>query len=167
MKLHAGYVVVLWGLGAHAVAGNSALTPQQTHELVQQYARSQGLCSTHGAGSKIANEECPRVAEYEKKLTAAGLNPGEALSRLFDGCRRYSSAYMLASISRDNRQPPASALAQLKAEKWLKVDEKTLKSVVNTTYFEPWALALPSQQLTRAVDYDCRYGPDPRWQPLK
>ncbi|WPQ34347.1 hypothetical protein [Achromobacter xylosoxidans] len=167
MKQQAGLFFALCGVAGSAVAGQAGLTPKQTHELVQQYARSQGLCSTHGAGSKIANEECPRVAEFEKKLTAAGLDPREALSRLFDGCRRYSSAYMLASISRDNRQPPASALAQLKAEKWLKVDEKTLKSVVNTTYFEPWALALPSQQLTRAVDYDCRYGPDPRWQPLR
>lgn len=165
MKLQAGLFAALCAVGGSTFA--AALTPKQAHELVQQYARSQGLCSTHGAGSKIANEECPRVAEYEKKLTAAGMDPQGAVRQLFDGCRRYSSAYMLASISRDNRQPPTDALARLKAEKWLNVDEQTLKNVVNTTYFEAWAVALPSQQLTRAVENDCRYGPDPRWQPIK
>lgn len=166
MGLRFSVAVMLCALALCASA-QSNLTPQQMHELAQKYARAEGLCSNHGAGSTVAKEQCPRAEEYRKRLSAAGIEPHEALSRLFDGCRRYGSAYLLAGTARDTRQAPEQALASLKAEKWLKANEKTLKDVVNTAYFEPWAVALPAQMLARAMENDCRYGPDPSWKPLK
>ncbi|WLW59853.1 hypothetical protein RA224_21800 [Achromobacter aegrifaciens] len=89
------------------------------------------------------------------------------MKQLFDGCNRFGSAYHLAAITRDNRQPPESALKTLKAEKWLRIEEPGLKSIVNTVYFQDWAVRLLPLELAHAVETDCRYGPDPKWQPLK
>lgn len=154
------------GAPTSKAANDPAFTPQ-VRQLTQQYARAVGQCELHGASTAVGQEACPRVDEYAKKLKAAGWEPSTATERLFDGCNRFGTAYHLAAITRDNRQPPETALRTLKAEKWLRIEEPGLKSIINTVYFQDWAIRLLPLELTHAVEADCRYGPDPKWKPLK
>ncbi|WP_156351070.1 hypothetical protein [Achromobacter sp. 2789STDY5608628] len=159
-------VAVFLLIGKTVAAGGPAFTPQ-VRELTQQYARAVGQCQLHAPSTSVGREACPRVEAFAKQLRTAGWDPVQTTKQLFDECNRFGSAYQLAAISRDNRQPPASALKTLKAEKWIRIEEPGLKSIVNTVYFQDWASRLLPLELAHAVETDCRYGPDPRWQPLK
>ena len=153
-------------IGNAVAAGGPAFTPQ-VREITQQYARAVGQCQLHAPSSAVGRDACPRVEAYAKQLRTAGWDPSQATKQLFDGCNRFGSAYQLAAISRDNRQPPESALKTLKAEKWIRIEEPGLKSIINTVYFQDWALRHTPLGLAQAVEKDCRYGADPKWKPLQ
>jgi hypothetical protein len=151
--------------GEVSAAEGLAFNPQ-VRQLTQQYARAVGQCQLHGASTEVGREACPRVDEYAKKLKVAGWEAKAATEHLFNGCSRFGSAYQLAAIARDNRQPPDTALKSLKAENWLRIEEPGLKNIINTVYFQDWAIRLLPLELAHSVEKDCRYGPDPRWKPL-
>lgn len=152
--------------GEVSAAEGLAFNPQ-VRQLTQQYARAVGQCQLHGASTEVGREACPRVDEYAKKLKEAGWEAKAATEHLFNGCSRFGSAYQLAAIARENRQPPDTALKSLKAENWLRIEEPGLKSIINTVYFQDWATRLLPLELAHSVEKDCRYGPDPRWKPLQ
>ncbi|CUJ01262.1 Uncharacterised protein [Achromobacter aegrifaciens] len=59
------------------------------------------------------------------------------------------------------------AFKRLLADKTLRIKEPALKTIVNTAYFEDWAILLSPLQLAQAAGDACRYGDDPAWKPLK
>lgn len=155
--------------GGAAVGRNQTATPftPEIRGLTQKYARASGQCEIHASSSEVGRAACPKSKEYANALAAAGWDPQSARKQLFDGCSRFGSAYQLAAIARDNRQAPETALRSLQAEKWLRIDEPGLKSIINTAYFQDWAIRLAPLALAHGVETECRYGPDQSWQPLK
>lgn len=153
-------------MGSATAADGPAFT-RKVRELTQQYARAVGQCQLHTPNTAVGREACPRIEAYAKQLRTAGWDPAQATKQLFEGCNRFGSAYQLAAISRDNRQPPESALKTLKAEEWMRIAEPGLKSIINTVYFQEWAARLTPLGLAQVVEEDCRYGADPKWKPLK
>lgn len=139
----------------------------EVKNLTRQYARVFGQCQLHAPNTAVGQEACPQVAGYEQRLRKLGWDPQQAKARLFDGCTRFGSAYQLAAISRANREPPESALKRLLSDKTLRITDPVLKSIVNTVYFEDWALRLTPLELGLTARDACRYGEDPKWQPLK
>lgn len=149
---------------ARAVNG-PAFTPK-VRQVTQQYARAVNECM-YSPYPAVARKACSQVEVYAKKLKATGWEARLAARHIFDLCNRVASAYEQAAGARDITLPPGLILTQLKASQWLRIDEPELKSIINTAYFQDRAVRLAPAELANVMEMDCRYGPDPKWQPLK
>jgi hypothetical protein len=93
-------------------------------------------------------------AEYSPEITAA-IQSGEISSNMYSGCVLQGVAASVATSIRDTSLPPQTAYEYAKRAAMDRVDDQTLKTMVNVIYFEPAFAQYDQQQMQEIVSTAC------------